>query len=88
MKRKLLVIVNGHPLEMEVPGSLKLSKLKTSALNDTGYASSRSAWPEPHSEWQVRDENGSLLDEEVAIAGMVLPKKDVLFITLRAGVDA
>jgi len=74
------VVVNGEPTTVKAHEGERLSAIIPEALRETGNSG------QPPENWELRDEDGKLLDGEQLIESFNFPKRVRLFLNLKAGV--
>jgi hypothetical protein len=74
------IIVNGQEAKVKARESERLGSLIPPALEETGNSG------QPPENWELRDEQGTLLEPERLIGDFNFPKKVRLFLNLKAGV--
>jgi hypothetical protein len=79
-KDTITVIVAGDPTEVEVNVNAPLHTIKPQALHQTGHVG------QPPEEWELRDEQGNLLDGNKKIREFGFTDETRLFMSLGAGV--
>jgi hypothetical protein len=82
MKRKILVIVNGTPLEMELDPEAWLFDVRREALERAGCTGH--GYKEPR-EWELRDAAGYPISATTRVRDVTLPE-DKLVVQLPAGI--
>lgn len=79
-KETLTVIVNGKPTEVEVNVNAPLRTVIPKALQQTGNTG------QPPESWELRDEDGSILDLDKKIGDYAFTDDTKLFLNLKAGI--
>jgi hypothetical protein len=77
---RLTVIVSGQPTEVEAQPEAPLESIIAPALEQTHHTG------QPPENWELRDEQGTLLDVSKRIESFHFPKDVRLFLNLKAGV--
>jgi hypothetical protein len=76
---QLVVVVSGQPLPLTVNPSERLEVLVRQALNDSGNHG------QPPDEWELRREEGTLLDQSLRVGEAGLQDGMTLFLNPRTG---
>jgi len=79
-KAQFIIVVNGTPVEIEQNENSPLKTLIDKALKETGNVGQS---PE---NWELRDEQGVLLEPDRKIASYGFADRVTLFLSLKAGV--
>lgn len=79
-KIAITVVVNGQPTVVEAELSARLRSIIPKALEQTGNTG------QPPDNWELRDQQGSLLDLEEKISAFHFPAGVKLFLNLKAGI--
>lgn len=79
-KETLTVIVNGKPTEVEVNVNAPLRTVIPKALQQTGNTG------QPPENWELRDEDGNILDLDKKIGDYAFTDDTKLFLNLKAGI--
>ena len=74
------IVVNGTPVEVEQNANSSLKTVIEKALKETGNIG------QPPENWELRDEQGVLLDPDRKIASYGFAGRVTLFLSLKAGV--
>lgn len=75
----VIVVVSGQPQPVRINTNQKLEKLVREALNST------SNHGQPPGEWELRREDGSLLEQNLRVGDVGLVDGMTLFLNPRAG---
>lgn len=79
-KQTITIVVNGVEAMIERNENAPLSSAIERALSETGNVG------QPVENWELRDENGNLLDLSRKIGSFDFPEEVRLFLSLKAGV--
>lgn len=79
-KAEITVVVNGKPTEVFAVKDQPLGDIIPDALHQTRNSG------QPPENWELRDADGNLLDQNKNFGDYAFPEKVTLFLNLKAGV--
>jgi hypothetical protein len=79
-KIELVIVVNGQPTEVEANLNAPLHTVRNKALEATNNVG------QPPENWELKNENGEVLDLDKKVGEFGFTEKTTLFLSLKAGV--